>query len=87
MSATWFSDNQTKKSNEIVTSEVIYYWMISAGIPFDCETWHLNRLFTLLRVFAAKNEDPKASKKNAKDAAAERRAINERNKKLLGTSG
>ena len=48
MTATWFS-NQKKGNNssEQITSELIYYWMVSFGIPFECQKWHLNRLMAL----------------------------------------
>lgn len=42
-----------------ITSELIYYWMISAGIPFECERWHLNRLMMLLRICNAKSNPQK----------------------------
>lgn len=40
---------------EIVTSELIYYWMVAYQIPFECEKWHINRLITLVRVCQAMN--------------------------------
>lgn len=46
-------------SREIITSELIYYWMITAGIPFECEKWHINRLFALIKICGAKNAPKK----------------------------
>lgn len=88
MSATWFGEKpgQTKGPNrEIITAEVLYYWMFSAQVPLECEHWHLNRLFTLLKVFGEKNAP--AKKMNRHDAAARQRALNEQRKAKMGTSG
>lgn len=64
MTATWFSEDAKRRhSREIMTSEVIYYLMFSYGIPIDCQKWHLNRLLTLIRVFAEKNKPPKEMRK------------------------
>lgn len=86
MTATWFSDDENKpKSREIITSEVIYYWMISCNIPFECEKWHLNRLITLIRVCEAKNAPPKKMGKQA--LYSRNRALNESRRKALNSKG
>lgn len=86
MTATTFQgDRRDGSSNEIVTSELIYYWMVAAGIPFECERWHLNRLFTLIRIAGIKaNPD---NKRSAADVANEYRRINEARRKAMNTRG
>lgn len=86
MTATWFRETPNGGPNrEVITSELVYFWMMSLGIDIACEHWHLARLFTLIRVFHAKNSKPQ--KMGADEAAAERRRLNELRKKQLGTTG
>lgn len=86
MTATWFKEDKNRKPNrEIVTAEVIYWWMISLNIPIEFEKWHLNRLLTLIRVCNEKNAPPK--KPNAKEWASERRSINAARRKSLHSKG
>ena len=70
---------------EIVTAELIYYWMITFNIPVEFEKWHLNRLLTLIEVCARKQEPPK--KMSRKEIAAKHRAINAANRARLHTKG
>lgn len=85
--ATWFGDTneQKKPDKEIITAELIYYWMFSAGIPIDCEHWHLNRLLTLIRVFNVKNAPEK--KMSQRELAERNRKLNDERRKKLGSSG
>ena len=83
--ATTFSDKKGKPTKEIITSELIYYWMIALGIPFECQKWHLNRLLTLIRVCGIKNTPDKKMGKG--ELLAQNRALNAARRKALGTKG
>jgi hypothetical protein len=86
MSATWFNERPgAPKSREIITSELIYYWMTVFNIPFECELWHLNRLFTLIRICNIKQAKPE--KMSRSELAARNRELNAQRKRQLGTSG
>ena len=80
-SATFFSDDGKQDSKgpnpyakkQIVTSELIYYWMVALEIPFDpCQKWHLNNLLILIKICQRKNE---ASQKKSGDKKTSRAAL------------
>ena len=86
MTATTFSDdNQKGRGKEIVTSELIYYWMIALNIPMECQKWHLNRLLTLIRVCNVKNAPPK--KMGKRDIASKYASLNAARRNKLNTKG
>lgn len=86
MSATWFSEQPgAPRSSEVITSELIYYWMTVFHIPFECETWHLNRLFTLIRICNIKQSKPQ--KMSRAEVAKRNRELNAQRRAQLGTSG
>ena len=87
MTATTITDNQPHSGRKpIITSELIYYWMIAQNIPTEYEKWHINRLLTLIRVCAIKN-DPNPKKMNRASIAKQNRAINAARKARYGTRG
>jgi len=86
MTATTFSQNSPSGGmREVVTAEIIYYWMICHGIPFECQKWHLNRLLTLIRVCSAKSQPPKKIPKG--ELMARNRAINAARRRKHHTRG
>lgn len=85
MTATTFSKENRPKSRDVVTAEIIYYWMVSLNIPFECQKWHLNRLLTLIKVCNIKSAP--AKKMGKRDILKQNAAINAARRKSLGTKG
>lgn len=67
-------DDKKKRKKEVITSELIYYWMVANQIPFSCENWHIDRLLTLIRVCGVKNQPEK--KESLSATYARNRSLN-----------
>lgn len=50
MTATTVNSITKNHGKEIITSEVLYYYMVALNIPFECQKWHLNRLLMLISI-------------------------------------
>lgn len=85
MTATTFNNDKKSTNREIITAEIIYYWMITLNIPFECQKWHLNRLLTLINVCNIKNTPPK--KMSKKEIASRNASLNAARKQSLQSKG
>lgn len=87
MTATQIHRKSKKKFGfkEPITSELIYYWMISLNIPFECQKWHLNRLITLINVCDIKNSPPE--KLSPEEILRRNSEINAARRKMLNSKG
>lgn len=74
-----------KRSSEMITSELIYYWMVALEIPFECQKWHLNRLMMLIRICNAKNQPGK--KMSKKSAMQQNAALNAARRQRMHSKG
>lgn len=85
MTATTINSGQNKgPGRQIITSELIYYWMIQLGIPFECQKWHINRLLILIQVCSIKNDPKKMSKR---DIYSQNRSLNAARRAAMKSRG
>lgn len=88
MTATYYPDDKkNSNSRKIITSELIYYWMFSSGIPYECRKWHLNRLIALINVFGHENKAPDTKRMSKSEIMSRNAAINARNRARFNSKG
>jgi len=100
MTATWFGKDKEdsrkgRNREETITAEIIYYQMIALNIPIEFQKWHLNRLLTLIKVCAIKQEEASKPKdknkrglnKMTKNQIQDRRAMNQARLKAMSEGG
>jgi hypothetical protein len=78
-------DRPGRPDNSVITTELIYYWMVAFNIPFECQTWHLNRLLTLIRICGIKQSSGK--KMSKQEALRHNHDLNAKRRAQLGSSG
>lgn len=86
MTATTFNDRGRPGGREIITAELIYYWMVNFGIPFECKKWHLNQLLALIKVCAIK-ADTSNKKMSKAEIMKQNQEINALRRKRLNSKG
>ena len=83
---TFGPEPQQRGTSEVITNELIYFWLIQFNIPFHpVETWHLNRLMTLVKVVGIKQSKPK--KMSKQELAEKYRSLNEQRRQQSGSAG
>lgn len=84
MTATTIKEKKGR-GHQIITSELIYYWMFSLNIPMECQKWHINRLMMLIRVCNEKSQPPKKMSKS--EILSRNRSLNAARKARLKSRG
>lgn len=88
MTATTFAETPSRNMDvQVITAEIIYYWMVALTIPFECQHWHLNTLLALIQTCNEKNKASEPAKPLTKDDLSARRALNAKRKAELKTKG
>lgn len=83
--ATTFNERGGPPNRQVITSELIYFWMAQYNIPFECQKWHLSRLLTLIRIASIKNSPEKKMSKRA--ILSQNKALNDARRKAMKSKG
>lgn len=82
-----YSQGGRHGGKEIMTSELIYYYMTALNIPFECQKWNFNRLMVLIKIAAIKN-DPKGKKRMSnREIYSQNAALNAARRAASGSKG
>ena len=85
MTATTITRLGKKQGRDIITSELVYSWMVALRIQKDYETWHFNRLMMLIEVCGDQNSPKKKMSNN--DILARNKALNDARRAKYHTKG
>lgn len=79
-------ENTKPRSNEILTSELIYYYMSQVPLPFElCERWHFSRLMKTLEIAGIKSQPEK--KMSSRAWGSKQAALNKIRRAKMGSLG
>lgn len=84
MTATWFTETPSGTTSQIITSDLIYSWMIAYQIEFEAQHWHLNKLITLIKVIDHQRANANKKRSSAEVARQQSRIAAERRKLYEG---
>ena len=70
---------------QVITSELVYYWMSALNLPSEYQKWHFNRLMTLIKVASIEQQPPKQMSK--KDIMAQNKSLNAARRARLHSKG
>lgn len=89
MTAITFTGDEKKDDpfrKKVITSELIYYYMITLNIPSDYRFWHISQLITLIRVISIKNA-PNKKRRSKREILSQYDRLNEERKRRFNTRG
>lgn len=72
---------------QIITSELVYSWMVQYRIPVEFQHWHFNRLIMLVRVLNEQNKSQEGKKMTKAQIAQRNRELNAKRRAEYGTRG
>lgn len=79
------SSESSSQNHSYVTSESLYAMMAMGGVPFECDTWNINRLVILLQVISERSKPQK--KMSTQEILAQNRRLNQERRRKMKTKG